>query len=352
MSGCTSSSCVSPTPTDSWGAAYEAWVSRAAGLPEDGWRRKSWVEAYRRVSALIQAREGQGRSTGSLGGDEEGAWVRALVFGQRAYLCGRRLGIGDAERPIVDLGSGTGGAGLAALENGCPEVLVHEMSELDAEIGRRVHGARGSGGWSRRTSLDGCEDRDWVWSFSWGEIDWGTRWLQRWLTRSGEGSWWIIEPGTQRSAQGLAKTRDEFWSHVRSPCPSTDRCPRREGRHWCHFTWNVPFGPMASWILDACGRETRRVLCSFVELGRERAPSRHGSRLLQLQKGKVDRLDLCGPEGEWRAEVRRKDRPSQQLLSGRKDGYDWVETLGNWQSVKPGLWRPGREGALVSRGTL
>ena len=343
---------MSPGSTASWGRTYEGWVSRAAGLPEDGWRRRSWVEAYRRVSDLIQRREGEGRSTGSLAGDEEGAWIRALVFGQRAFLCARRLGVGG-QASIIDVGSGTGGAGLAALENGSEEVLAYEMSDLDARIGEAIHRARGGGAWRRARSLKGTGAGDWLWSFSWGEMAEGEEALARWLRRGGGGQWWIIEPGTKRSAQALARTRDRFAVHVRAPCPATAQCPRREGRDWCHFTWNLGFGPMASWILEACGRESRRILCSFLRLSHaEERVAGGGSRLLQVQKGKEERLDFCGPDGPWRAEVSRKRRGAVQGLSGQKDGYDWVERQGPWRQDKPGLWRPDPGGHLVSRGTL
>lgn len=327
-------------------------MSQAAGISPDGWRRKSWVEAYLRVSAYIQAKEGDTQGTGSAAGDEEGAWIRALIFGQRAFLCARRLGLGRT-RPVVDVGAGTGGAGLAALLSGAPEVLAYDQSEIDLDVGRRIHRAFGRGSWGRAKTLEPDGDVDWVWSFAWGEIPFAAESLRRWLAakRGGGGHWWIVEPGTKKSAQGLARVRDKHFDRVVAPCPATKACPRAGGSDWCHFTWSLGFGPMASWILKAAGRDPRRLHCSFLHLVRE--PVRvQGSRLLQLRRGKVARLDFCGPRGPWRAEIPRRQKAILAKLTESRDSYPLVDTEGLWMEVKPGLWRAGEQAGLVSRGTL
>ncbi|MGF1509026.1 MAG: small ribosomal subunit Rsm22 family protein [Myxococcota bacterium] len=353
-----------------WGASYEDWVNRAFRIDPRVWDDGLWVSAYQRVSAELQAAEGHSRSTG--GDDEEGRLIRTLVFGQRSFLLIRALGTGRSHSAWVDLGAGTGGSAAGLLANGAGHVRLVDRHEGDLKMAEQLLDVIREKGQTYECAVGEVSEQKArmgegsLWCFSWNEVGAeGLRWLEAWWDNAADAPCWLVEPGTRKSFGGLKTVRDRYHRAVRGPCPSAGpRCPMKEDGDWCHFTWNVPFGPAATRILQRAGRNISGLHASYLEL---QAPmKREASRTDDVGKrsdtwrildrrrtGKVDRWLLCDGAALRELETPNKGKrafaPVEAIRA--QASHALVHLRGPWRTLKNGAMQPTREAEVVPRET-
>lgn len=343
-----------------WARCYEDWVLDALGVTSQEARSQPWVHAYLKVSDHIQSLEASGRATSGSETELE-LGVRALVFGQRTYLLALRLGVGtdgEGTEKFVDVGAGTGGLACAAVLGGARKVELYDLGRREVELGRRVVGAavKDLGVDVRidafaRGMPEVEPDSTYGFGFCWNELPREERdaWFRAWQGKR-TGSLWLLEPGTRRSSTGLMELRDRAVDWVVAPCRAAEQCPRRASNDWCHFTWNMGFGPTATWIMQKAGRRAHRLHCSYLQL--QPAPSLQAGlyRVLDCRPGKVARVELCGAEGERRVTAPRARVVGLRELLKAKEAHQLVELQGDWGQRAEQL-EPRSGAAIVSRGT-
>lgn len=306
---------ISVASSSELGAIFERHVLATFGFEATAWS-DTWPRTFERLSdGLTVDRVWALRAQVSgAWGDDEARLVATLAFGQRTFLSALALlrGYGGEPGPVLDLGSGSGAAGLAATACGARRVTL-----LDADAETVAWGARLVAGpgvevvsqvgdllaapiaddirWvvaafslnevvARRPSVDGRL----------GEI------LSGWLAPGRRVL--VLEPGTHEAARRLQRARDGLYDRhkVLGPCTHALPCPmlRAGERDWCHLTRPSLLGPLARRIIRTAGRDDTASHLSWLALG-----DGHGaageSRVLDARasgKGKV-RLLACDGQG-------------------------------------------------------
>ncbi|HMP77247.1 MAG TPA: small ribosomal subunit Rsm22 family protein [Kiritimatiellia bacterium] len=192
---------------------------------------------------------------------------------------------------ILDLGAGTGAAGLAALHRlgGRPARLLAVDRSAGSLAVLRDAAAEcnalwpGAGVETDQSDLTARSDRTDLFdlilcSFALNELaerdpafD-GAAWLRGLLARLAPGGLLVvIEPALKVTAQRLEALRDrvaaEGWARIVGPCLHHGPCPlRAEGRFWCHEVrrWNPP--PFAEKINRTLFRDLPHLKFSFLAL--------------------------------------------------------------------------------------
>lgn len=246
----------------------------------------------------------RGRGIEPYGDDDESRLAYGLFFFPQTFVrtqlvleecvgAGRLgLGVGEKQITILDLGAGTGAAGLAALqlfhdrparlvaldhsagslaalknafEAGRKELWPH--AELETRTGNLMNADSVEAGWDLilasfaiNEPLEGCASEE------------AEQWLKRTLALLNPGGLLVvIEPALKTTAERLESLRDrvaaEGWAHIVGPCLHRGPCPMRaEGRFWCHEVrrWSPP--PLAEKINRTLFRDLPHLKFSFLAL--------------------------------------------------------------------------------------
>jgi hypothetical protein len=343
------------------GAWYEALVTRVLGMSASDWEDPRWTRVFLELSERLQSVEGRGEASGPE--DEEGLPMRALVFGQRSFLVGRELGWGQGAAAWLDLGSGTGAAALAAARQGVRRFRLVDRSGPALQLAVRALEAGVEAGVEDGVEvrlLEGDtatvvpeEDEEVSFCFSWNEVPQTARekWLERALSHPSRRVW-IVEPGTKEGFRGLREVRDRWSKRVHAPCRGVPSCPLVAARDWCHFTWNVGWGPAATRILQRARRRAHGVHASYVLLGPSRDSAEDGWRVLEARRqGKTVALRLCGSEGLIGLEMSTRRQRRVAAWSRTGQNHQVVDLEGDWTADRRGIHRPNDDARVVPRET-
>ena len=232
---------------------------------------------------------------------------------------------------VVDIGAGTGAAGLAAatfVAELLPDTPVRltacDRSPASLDVLRRLAPEATGGAPAVAVETVVADGRTWdppagadlaVSSFALNEFfedrtdDEAAAWISRILAslRPG-GLLLVVEPATRTCATRLARLRDGIaggHAHIVAPCPHAHPCPllARGGESWCHEVrrWRPP--DTAAWINRHLHRELQVLKFSFLALRRavpERGTGEAGrGRLVAPLHETGGRIvtALCGGDG-------------------------------------------------------
>lgn len=294
---------------DQAGALYERLVLDALALaapPMDRWRT-----AYARLSDALTTRRDETLATaasGTWGGDDERA-VAALVFGQRTFLSLLPIFGGYVPRGmLLDWGSGSGAAALAAVVRGARAPILIDAAPEALGLARKIFALLGvearvapaSAPPPAQTIVAAHSLNEW--RAREGKADYAAV-LRKWLTHVGPGGRiFVIEPGIKETSRVLQAVRDSLRGEARilAPCTHAESCPLIPRTHdWCHMTWPLPMGPAAEALVASAGHTARRTVFSWLVLENADPLPADGRRVLQVHpsgKGKLV-AELCGGTG-------------------------------------------------------
>lgn len=302
-------------PPSELGAAFERHVLTTFGHEPTAWS-DAWPRVYERLSdGLTVDRDVALRGQASGGwGDDESRLVATLAFGQRTFLSAVPLlrTYGGTPGPVLDLGSGSGAAALAATVCGAPRVTLVDADSRTVDCGARLISSSGSPVDTLVGDLmDARIASDIVWvlaAFSLNEVlvrrpaldgRLGGL-LESWA--SGGRRVLVLEPGTHDASRRLQRARDALGDRTRvlGPCTHAALCPMLQAgeRDWCHLTRPSSLGPVARRILRTAGRDDSATHLSWLALGPGSLRSGE-SRVLDVRgagKGK-SRFLVCDAEG-------------------------------------------------------
>lgn len=265
---------------------------------------------------------------------------------------------GSREVRIVDIGAGTGAAGLAALHTvseWLPEARLRlqlvDVASEGIDLSRSIFSA-GRPLWPRAEvrplasdALAFAPERDTdliLCSFAINE--WMEKhpdfplaeWVGKMVRCLRPGGWLVLlEPSLRTSVERMERLRDiiarDQTARIVAPCPHHQACPMlAEQRGWCHEvrTWNVP--ESLHWINRDLRRDVNLLKFSMLVLENGPAPKtpETWTRLvspLRAEKGKFA-FHGCGPDGkirscEW---LTRHLTPEQERLSEALERGDQV----------------------------
>jgi hypothetical protein len=302
-------------PPSELGAAFERHVLTTFGLEPMTWS-DTWPSVYERLSdGLTVDRDVALRGKASGGwGDDEARLVATLAFGQRTFLSAVPLlrTYGGLPGPVIDLGSGSGAAALAATVCGAPRVTLVDADAKTVRWGARLVAGSGALVDAVVGDLVGAPiASDVVWvlaAFSLNEVLVRRPALDGRLGALLEG-WMasgrrvlVLEPGTHEASRRLQRARDSLTDRTRilGPCTHAALCPMLKAgeRDWCHLTRPSWLGPIARRILRMTGRDDSATHLSWLALGPGSQPPGE-SRVLDMRtagKGK-SRFLVCDAGG-------------------------------------------------------
>lgn len=302
-------------PPSELGAAFERHVLATFGHDTPAWS-DTWPRVYERLSdGLTVDRDAALRAQASgAWGDDESRLVATLAFGQRTFLSAVPLlrAYGGTPGAVLDLGSGSGAAALAATVCGAPRVTLVDADAKTVGWGARL--VSGSGAAVDTVVGDLMDARiasDITWvlaAFSLNEVLVRRpaldarlgQLLESWAARGARVL--VLEPGTHEASRRLQRARDALTdrSRILGPCTHGGPCPMLQAgdRDWCHLTRPSSLGPIARRILRSAGRDDSATHFSWLALGPGGLPPGQ-SRVLDVRaagKGK-SRFLVCDAQG-------------------------------------------------------
>ncbi|HWR15914.1 MAG TPA: small ribosomal subunit Rsm22 family protein [Terriglobales bacterium] len=233
---------------------------------------------------------------------------------------------------ILDLGAGPGTATWAACEI-WPAIRHATLVESNApmiDTGKRLaseHSVLQEATWvhtnMERASYPPVELV--VLSYSLGEMPDPILVVQNALAAA-KGLLVIIEPGTPRHFQTLARIRRELiaaGAHLVAPCPHQDECPMWEADDWCHFAARLERSALHRRLKGGdLGYEDEKF--SYLVFGKSPVP-RAASRIVrhpETRSGFI-RLQLCTPSGLQQQTVTRSQKSAFRAARRSKWGDAW-----------------------------
>ncbi len=155
-------------------------------------------------------------------------------------------------RSLLDLGSGPGTAIWAASEAfpSLQEIHAVEQEETLVRLGKELLAGVPNGAphirWTTADLKHWRPERNYdvvVASYSLGELPTGEHWqLIRQVWEVVDGMLLLVEPGTRRGFENVARAREKLVSigaKLAAPCPHSLACPMQLAGDWCHFSTRV-----------------------------------------------------------------------------------------------------------------
>ena len=349
-----------------------AWIQHAMQVTRVGHPRLAVERLAAAAGSLSDAfTTGRDPSFAGYSSSKQALAAYGLFFFPRAYARTRLVlqevkrrcpGMADqAEVRIVDLGAGTGAAGLAALHElslWLPDAAINlQMVDVATEgidLSRSIFSA-GHRLWPRaRVQTIAADARTYkpaqgvdliVCSFAineWMEKEPGFA-LEDWVTRTMRslrpGGWLVLlEPSLRFSVERMERLRD--WiaaagsSRIVAPCPHHKACAMlAEKRGWCHEVREWPVPESLRWINRNLQRDIHLLKFSMLVLENCPPPAEPETwtRLvspLRKEKGKFA-FHGCGPDGaihscEWLTRHLTDEQKEQSNQLERGDQVLWT----------------------------
>ncbi len=277
--------------------------------------------ALKRAAAALSEAYREGRPTRMSTDDHVAAYLGTRM---PATYAAARAALGEVPEwsvaSVLDVGAGSGAASLAASER-FPGARTFTLVERDPSL---CDAAREFLPEARVLAADAAAMREFpasdlvIAAYSLGEI---AQDLTEALWRAARTALIVIEPGTPRGAESIARIRERLLglgAQMIAPCPAAMACPLA-APDWCHFAARVERSSLHRRLKDGgLGYEDEKY--SYVAVARE-ATALGGARVMRHPRhhaGWIE-LELCTAQGPRHERVSKRDR--ERFRAARR--ADW-----------------------------